>query len=39
MAERIVLEILSKDFMLEKQSIFDIFNDSADQFKAVRSGK
>jgi len=38
MAERIILEILTKDFMLEKQTIADIFNDSKDQFQAIRSG-
>jgi len=35
-AQRIVLEILTKDYMLEKQNIFDIVNDSQDQFKIMK---
>ena len=37
LAERIVLEILTKDFMLEKQSVVDIFNDAIDEFKSIKS--
>ncbi len=39
MAQRIILEILTKDFMLEQQNVTDIFNDSIDQLKTTRTGK
>lgn len=39
MAERIILEILTKDFMLERQTLADIFNDSKDQFQSIRTGE
>ncbi|MFA6916982.1 MAG: hypothetical protein WC222_11335 [Parachlamydiales bacterium] len=37
MAQRIVLEILTKDFAIERQSISDIVNDSQDQTKILTS--
>ena len=39
MAQRIILEILSKDFRLERQTIADIFNDAKDQLQIVRDGE
>lgn len=38
MVVSIVLQILTKDYMLEKQNVFDIFNDSIDQMKVLKKG-
>lgn len=39
MAEKIVLEIITKDFQIEKRNVMDIFNDAVDQLKVVNKGE
>ena len=36
MAERIILEILTKDFQIERKSVSDILNDSVDQLQVLK---
>ena len=37
-AQRIIIDILTKDFQIERSQIFDVINDSIDQLKLIYSG-